>query len=109
MLMYGRKKNKLVNEWMRGKMCEVTTGAVVQRRSVRLTANASKESENKHLVLESYGDNDQIIHSSSLEFFCHETPIYLFMIFLGPPTTGKSQTVCEGAMDPIATFTGKSG
>ena len=25
MLMYGRKKNKLVNEWMKGKMCEVTT------------------------------------------------------------------------------------
>ena len=25
MLMYGRKKNKFVNEWMKGKMCEVTT------------------------------------------------------------------------------------
>ena len=25
MLMFGRKKNKLVNEWMKGKMCEVTT------------------------------------------------------------------------------------
>ena len=25
MLMYGRKKNKLLNEWMKEKVCEVTT------------------------------------------------------------------------------------
>ena len=33
MLMYGRKKNKLVNEWMKGKMCEVTTGRLNLHKS----------------------------------------------------------------------------
>ena len=38
MLMYGRKKNKWLNEWMKEKMCEVTTVSLhdLQERNYKL-------------------------------------------------------------------------